>query len=81
MRPRLVLLACLLLAEQTALVDVQSAQRVERRTVIQWCVVASGAYLERRTVMLVDGKEAGKVETERIFDLKAENAWLIPGGY
>jgi len=79
----LVLATCLVLAEQMALVTVQSAQRVERRSVIRWCVDPAGlvAWLERRTVTVVDGKDAGTADVERIYDLRAENTWrLIQGG-
>lgn len=62
-------LPCLLLLTTLILVQVEP-QRVERATQYRWCVDQDSARLERTIALRVDGRVAGREETDVVWSLR-----------
>lgn len=67
-------IVCVLLASTMVLIQ-ELPQRVERRSEYRWCHDEHQGWLERRVVHVVDGKEAGAAETNRLFTTGEVSGW------
>lgn len=73
-------MTCLVLAVLVTLAQ-STPQRVERVTEYRWCVEAPDAWVERRSGVRVEGKEAGEWAKDRVLrlDVTEPTDFLLTG--